>query len=177
MSLRFRYRHVHQTVADYIIEALEALGWGNAGKAHDDPINLVVNFETDPATYVTFQPDEAGKPIVANTIAITLGDEPAADDNEMGSTLRTVQFPVFVDIYGANQSIAQSIASDVKRLFEDRYLLVKDYTADAISTAEQVEFDKDDVDITKPIASVGATDFKRYWRVVKTTARVTYLED
>lgn len=168
MSLRFRIRHVHKTIADYLEAGLTQLGW----------VNQPVNFATTPMTFLEFQPDEAGVSIAANTVAITLGDEPAALDLEMGDGLREIAFPVFVDVYGANQSVAASIASDIKALLEDRYMAVLDFTTSAtgVPTAERIELDKDDVSIEKPDAANGVQDFRRFWRVVKTTARVQYVE-
>ncbi len=169
MSLRFRVRHVHKTVADYLEAELDRLGW----------VREPVNFATVPMTFLEFQPDEAGKTIAANTVAITMGDEPAAEDLEMGDGLREIAFPVFVDVYGANQSIAASIASDVKHALEDVYLTVLDYVASTSGepTDERIEFNKDDVSVEKPDATTGMQDFRRFWRVVKTTARVHYIED
>jgi len=168
MSLRFRIRHVHKTIADYLEAELKRLGWV------DEP----VNFATVPMTFLEFAPDEAGKQIAANTVAITLGEEPAALDEELGDGLRSIEFPVYVDVYGANQSIAASIASDVKHLLEDKYMPVLDFTASAAGTPthERIELDKDDVKVEKP-PTVAAQDFRRYWRVVTTTARVFYIED
>ena len=169
MSLRFRVRHVHKTIADYLEAELADLGW----------VNEPVNCATVPMTFLEFQPDEAGKTIAANTVAITLGDEPPALDIEMGDGLREIAFPVFVDVYGANQSIAASIASDIKSLLEDRYMPVLDFVTSATGTptSERIELDKDDVSIEKPDAAAGAQDFRRFWRVVKTTARVHYIQD
>lgn len=168
MSLRFRVRHVHKTVADFIEAELTALGW----------VNPPVNFGTLPVTFLEFQPDEAGKPITANTVAITLGDEGPALDEELGDGLRQLEYPLFVDVYGANQSIAASIASDVKDILEDRYFAVRDFTASPVGvpTSEQIELDKDDLTVERPGASMGAADFRRYWRVVKSTVRVHYVQ-
>lgn len=169
MSLRFRIRHVHKTVADYIEAEMVTLGW----------VNAPVNFDTVPMTFLEFQPDEAGKAIAANTVAITLGDEGAAEDEEMGDGLRAVAYPLFVDIYGANQSIAASIASDIKTLLEDHYMPVLDFTTNpaGVPTTEQIELDKDEVTVERPNAAVGATDFRRFWRIVKSTVVVHYIED
>ena len=169
MSLRFRVRHVHKTIADYLEAELTRLGWV------DEP----VNFATVPMTFLEFQPDEAGKTIAANTVAITLGDEPAALDIEMGDGLREIAFPVFVDVYGANQSIAASIASDIKCLLEDKYMPVLDFVASATGTpppsaSSWTRTTSASRSLTPP---AGAQDFRRFWRVVKTTARVHYIED
>lgn len=167
MSLRFRYRMVHKTVADYVEAELADLGWVN------DP----VNFGTTPLTLVEFQPDEAGKVVAVNTVAITLGDEPPAEDEELGDGIRSISFPVFVDIYGANQAIALSIASDVKTLFEDVAMPVTDFSTVVPGPSEEyLQFDKDDVEVERPTAALGATDFKRYWRVVKALAVVHYVQ-
>ncbi len=167
--MRFRVRHVHKTIADYLEAELDRLGW----------VREPINFGTTPMTFLEFQPDEAGTTIAANTVAITLGDEPAAADLEMGDGLREIAYPLFVDVYGANQSIAASIASDIKQLLEDRYMAVLDFSASSagVATAERIELDKDDVSVEKPDAASGAQDFRRFWRVVKTTARVHYIED
>jgi hypothetical protein len=108
---------------------------------------------------------------------VTLGNEPAGEQQELGDGLRMIGFPVFVDIYGANQGIATSIASDVKTLFEDRYMQVTDYgLTPPVASEEYLEFDSDDVSVTRP-PGTGSTDFRRYWRVVGTTARVYYIPD
>lgn len=173
MSLRFRYRHVHATMFDYVKAQLVTLGWGDAHLGDNDPANASVNFATVPATYIDFQPDEAGAKIEANTIAITLGDEPPTEDWELGGGLREIEYVTFVDIYGANQAVAQSLASDIKDLFDDVYLHVKDHTTSpATDTVEQIELDKEDCFVEKPAAALTAQDFKRYWRVVKTITRV-----
>lgn len=175
MSLRFRYRHVHATLFDYVRAQLIELGWGNAALPATDPVNLAVNFGTAAATYIDNQPDEAGIAVQPNTIAVTLGDEPPAEDLELGGGLIEVAFPVYVDVYGANQSIAVSIASDVKAILEDRFLTVCDYTArPPAPTDEVIALDKEDIDVSRPQAALGSQDFKRYWRVVKASARVHY---
>lgn len=168
-SLRFRSRHVHHTLALHLEAELTRLGWAGAG---------AINFGTVAATFVEIQPDEAGDKILPNTIAITLGDEPAADDEEMGDGSRVIAYPLFVDVYGENQSIAVSIASDVKHLLEDLYLPVLDYTTSTsgTSTEEYLELDKDDLLVQTPPAAATMADFRRYWRVVKTIAQVHYVQ-
>jgi hypothetical protein len=175
MALRFRYRHVHATLYSFIREQLIELGWGDSSLAANDPSNASVNFGTVPATYHDIQPDEAGLQVVSNTVAVTLGDEPGVVDWEMGNGLRLVEYPLFIDVYGANQSIAQSIASDARDLLDDRYLLVKDFIQrPPVETDEQIELLHEDLTVSRPQASLGASDFKRYWRVVRGVARVYY---
>lgn len=169
--MRFRYRHVHATMADYIKTGLVGLGWGDASV---DP-NAAVNFGTVPLTYIEVQPLVVGQPIADNTVAVSLGDEPHGADQEMGDGLKAVDFPLFVDIFGVDQSISQAIASDVKDLLEDHYQQVMDHADDPpTSTNEQIECDKDDVMVVQPQAALEATDIRKQWRVVKTIARVYY---
>jgi hypothetical protein len=175
MALRFRYRHVHATLYSHIRGELIERGWGDSSLAAGDPLNAAVNFGTTPVTYVDIQPDEAGQQIAGNTVAVTLGDEPGNVDWEMGSSLRLVEYPLYVDIYGVNQSIAQSIGADIRDLLDDQYLPVKDFIQrPPTDTDEQIELLHEDIQIRRPQASLGATDFKRYWRVVRAIARVYY---
>jgi hypothetical protein len=164
VSLRFRYRMVHQTVAEYVQTALVDLGW----------VDAPVNFGTTRVTFLDFQPDEAGRVVAPNTVAVTLGNEPSSVDEELGGGLASIDFVVFVDVYGANQSVAVSIASDVKDVLEDAGMPVIDFILTQPSS-ERILVDKDSVVVEKPDAASGATDFRRYWRVVKATATVYYV--
>lgn len=175
MALRFRYRHVHATLYSYVKAGLVARNWGDSSLDPSDPVNASINFGSPPATYHDIQPDEAGVPITPNTVAITLGDEPGSVDWEMGAGARLVEFPLFVDVYGVNQSIAQSLGSDIRDLLDDQYLWVQDFTQQPpVATEEQIELLHEDISIGRPQASFGAADFKRYWRVVRANARVYY---
>jgi hypothetical protein len=173
-ALRFRARHVHRTVYEYVIGELTSLGWPDAATA---AAGAVVNFGSTPVTVLESTPDANGVAVAANTLVITVGDEPAARSQELGDGLRMIAFPVYVDIFGANQGIATSIASDVKTLFENRYMYVTDFTADPpVPSQEYLEFDSDDVSISRPPVQ-GASDFRRYWRIVNAVAQVYYIPD
>lgn len=168
MALRFRIRHTHKTVADFLETGLAELGW----------VDPPVNFDTTAMTFLEFQPEEAGKAIAANTVAITFGDEPPTQAEELGDGLRSVAYPLQVDVYGANQSIAASIASDVKDLLSDAHLAVRDFTADAagVVTSDYIEIDRDGVSVLRPPGTAGISDFRRFWRIVEATA-LTYHQD
>lgn len=173
--LRFRYRHLHATMADYIRDALLSLNWGDASLDPTDPANAAINFGGTPVTYVAYQPLIEGQPIVENMVCITLGDEPHAADQEIGDGLKAIDIPLFIDIYGTNRSISESIASDLKDLLEDAYVPLLDYAQQPPAmTGETIELDKDDILIQQPQAALDATDVKKQWRVVKTIARVYY---
>jgi hypothetical protein len=130
-------------------------------------------------TFLEYQPDEAGEEIKANTVSIILGDETADDEEELGAAqggLYSVEFPVFVDIYGANAPIAVSIASDVKAILGDLSLFVRDFTGDAegVLTDEHIVVDRGTVSVERPSASLGSADLRKYWRVTKATATVYF---
>jgi hypothetical protein len=176
MALRFRYRHVHATLFDYVRAHLVALGWGDSSLPADDPANLAINFGGVAMTFIDSQPDESGLVIVPQTVAVTLGDEPASEDLELGAGLTQVPYPLYVDVFGTNQAIAQAITSDLKDILEDIYIPVMDHLTDPpTATDEVIEIWHEDVESGRPQASLTAQDFKRYWRVTRATARVDYL--
>lgn len=168
-ELRFRTRHVHQTVTDYVKTAMQALGWGDAALPANDPLNAAIPFGTTPVTWMDIQPDEEGVPIVPNTVAITLGDAGVDDLQQLGGGYYELELPVFFDVYGENQGIAQSIASDVKDVVNYQLSIpVKDYTSSTAGTdtTELILFD----DISgpeRPPASQIAADVRRHWRLVR----------
>lgn len=163
--MRFRSRHVHKTVADAIEAELTALGW----------VNSPVNFGTTPATFLEFQPDVAGVKILPNTIAITLGDEPPITDVELGDGIVSLDYPVFVDIYGEKRSISLSIASDVKDYLQDRYMTVLDYSGTTpATTTEYIEIDRDSVLMDTPAQVAASQDIRRNWIVVKAMVTVYF---
>lgn len=169
MTLRFRTRHTAKTLADHLEAELASMGW----------VDPPINFETVPITFLEYQPEDAGREILPNTVAITLGDESADEPLELGASsggLWSVEYPVFVDIYGANASIATSIAGDVKTVLGDLVLAVKDFVADplGVDTPELLYVDRETVSVERPPASVGSPDLRRYWRVVKGIVTVRF---
>lgn len=169
MSLRFRARHVHKTLADHLEAELASLGW----------VDPPVNFETLPITFLEYQPEDAGREIKPNTVAITLGDESGDEPQELGASsggLWAVEYPVFVDIYGANASLAISIASDVKDVLGDLSLNVRDFVADplGVETPDRLWVERETVAVERPPASLGSPDLRKYWRVVKAVVTVRF---
>lgn len=173
-QLRFRTRHVHQTVCDYVKAQMVALGWGDTGLPLADPINSAVPFGAKPLSYMEVQPDEEGVPITPNLLAITLGDAGEDDLQQLGGGYYELPMPVFFDVYGESQGIAQSIASDVKDVVNYQLSIpVVDYTSSQLGapTSELILFE----DVTgpeRPPASQVAADVRRHWRLVRGTVRV-----
>jgi hypothetical protein len=162
VSLRFRTRAVHATLVDEVKHSLESLGW----------ITPPINFGLDPITVVDYQPDERGERIATNTVAITLGDVPVDEDEELGAAvggLRSVDFPVFFDIYMAEQPLSIAVADDLVAYFTDNALAVKDVVNDTIADGVSLVIE-DVAGPRRPPAAAAGEAFKKHWRVVELTA-------
>jgi hypothetical protein len=165
-ELRFRYRHVRATIADYVEQGLVDLGWVNEPR----------NFGILPITFNEVDAETNTELIKPNLISITLGNEPEDDEVELGGGLEAVEYPFFVDIYAENTPIALSIASDVKKLLKHRATPVLDYTTGTgvPHPTEYMEFEE----IEGPLRPDGApVEIARNWRVVNGTAVVYFVPD
>lgn len=172
---RFMYRHVHRTVAAYIEEKMVAKGWPKRVASGSQPVS---NFGAAPVTYQEIQPDENGKSVVANAIAITPGDE--GDDvlQEMGGGYWEVLIPFFFDCYGEDQSISKSMASDVKSLITRGTVLpLYDWTTGTpvVVPESYIEFTDVFGPERPPVAQAAAEGFRRFWHVVKAEAHIFYV--
>jgi hypothetical protein len=165
MALRFRSRHVHESCIDHITTGLTALGWTTPP----------INFGTTPITVIEYQPTEAGVTVNPNTVAISMGDEPDDLPEELGAGLETCDYTLFADVYGITASMSMSIAGDIKSLLKNKIIPLRDYTLDdtGTPTTNSIEFDTVIIDI--PIATTTGPD-KRFWRAVKATARLYFVE-
>lgn len=171
-ALRFRSRHVQETIASYLKQYLAQLGW----------VDAPVNFGTTPVTFMLFPPEDERATkgeIPPNRIAITLGNEPDELEEQLGGGLYSVAYPLFVDIYGEHFSISRSIGNDVKDLLTRKAIDLFDWTlADETHAPVQVpgawiEFNN----VAGPRMPAGATTaegFRRYWRVVQAVALTTF---
>lgn len=168
-ELRFRDRHVAKSIGEFMRQGLIELGWVN------DP----VNFGTTPFTFAEYQPEESGKDIVVNTVAVTEGDPGIVEPAEMGDGLWTYVLPVFVDVYAENRELAKSVAGDMHSwIFKHPVIPVRDWTDPdhPVESDVTVEWENLEGPVTPAIAST-ATDIKRHWKVVKVEAHVYYLPD
>lgn len=161
---RFRSRHLLQTCLDHIETGLRTAGW----------IDAPVNFGTTPVTFLEVQPSEGGITVAPNTVAVTLGDEPEDRDEELGAGLQSCDYTLFVDIYGASNSVSMSLADDIKTLLKHTALPLVDYGASAtgVPTDHRIEFHT--VVVDRPNLVTGLD--KRYWRTVKATAALYFTD-
>lgn len=159
-GLRFRQRHVHQTLVDHIKATLIATGW----------VSAPVNFATTPVTVIDFQPQVGGVTVAPNTVAVTLGSEDEDLDEELGAGLISCEHMLFVDIYGADGATATSIAADLKDGLKHRIVPLRDYTTNPAGVlVPGAQLEMDGVLIETPAVATTNVD-KRFWRVVKATA-------
>lgn len=164
-QLRHRSRHIHATLYNHLRNELTALGW----------ITPPVNFGTEPVTLVDYQPEERGERIEHNTVAVSLGDIPADQEEELGARtggLLSGLYPVFIDVYMADQPLSVAICDDIRDVFQMAYLSVIDQVtgdpSDYVMDIEEVHGPE------RPNAQIGAEQFKRYWRIMRLSARVYY---
>lgn len=177
-ALRHVSRHVHKTLADLVIAQLKTLGWGDASLPATDPVNTQVNFGATPCTYMTVQPAAAGTELKPNMVSITLGEEPPAADQEMGSERGALDYPLFVDVYGEDLAVTNAILDDVRHTILDNLVTpVLNQTAQPPTDSGLViTIDRETISKRVPTVATGASDqLKRNWRVVVATANVDNL--
>lgn len=160
MPLRFRGRHVTDTVAAFVRQRLDELGW----------ITPPTNLDATPLTFVQTPPQVAAE-VQPNTIAVTIGDEPADFEEQLGGDLVSVEYPVYVDIYAETRPLAYRIGSDVKDILSRRTIPLLDWTgATPVPVAgSSIEFDN----VSGPRTPEGAAALQgmdRHWRVVQAVA-------
>jgi hypothetical protein len=156
-------RHAHETVVRFLKQQLAVNGW----------VNPPTNFGATPLTFEEVQPEEAGVDLVANTVAITLGDVPEQRLEQLGGGLYSLAIPVFIDVYGEKSSISVSVADDVRRLLTDRSIPMFDFSDPANPVPKAgayIDFEQV-VGPRRPAAAAEASaELRRNWRVVKATA-------
>lgn len=167
VALRFRDRHVHKSIAEFIKLGLTELGW----------INAPINFGSTAFTFKEYQPETNGEDIAPNTAAVSAGDPGPTEPAEMGQGLWHYSTPVFIDIYGEQRELAKAVAGDVHDwIFRHPLIRVQDWTdpSNPQPTDVYVEWENIEGPLT-PAISFTATDIKRNWKVVKVEAHTYYL--
>ena len=165
--IRFRSRHLHATLVEHLRVQLDQRGW----------ITPPINFDEDPATVLDYQPDERGVAINANTVAISLGDFEADEDEELGARfpggLRSASYPVFIDVYMAKQALSVSICDDIRDIYQDLTVPLVDQLTGTQVPGAMIEIAAI-IGPERPPAATGAENFRRYWRVMRMAADLYY---
>lgn len=168
--LRHASRHVHHSVANYLTDQLDALGWTQAGNVPFD--SPVVEVRTSRAIVG----GTLGKTTKAGTVAITLGDEFAPDPEEMGGPLSSQEYPLFIDIFQDTEGSTLALATDIKDIFlgrvdgAARWLNVTNQADGFVVPGWRLEFE--DVERVEPDFT-----FALFWQVVKVTAVAHFPEE
>jgi hypothetical protein len=158
-------RHVHATVFNLVKSGLTTLGW----------VNSPVNFSTTPVTFLDFQPEERGVDIVANTIAVSLGD--VEDDvlGQVGGGLWSRRYPIFIDVYGVHLPITEAICDDVRDLLPEpgaAFALVDQTTGLDVAGADlEIEFL---FGPERPAVAGTFDGLKRNWRIMRLQVALTF---
>lgn len=155
--MRHRERHIHATIVKYLTQVLTDNGW----------VNAPVNFGSRPVTILAYQPMEAGETPAPNTVAISMGDQGPQDAYEMGG-LESVDYTLFVDVYGENIPVSMAIADDLKDALYDTWLPLFDFTHSSAGTPTDDELEFQTV-LVEVVPTATTTVDKRTWRAVKAT--------
>lgn len=164
--IRFRSRHLHATITDYVRTQLDALGW----------ISAPINFSTAACTVLDYQPDERGQVIATNTVAVSLADFHSDQDEELGASyggLRSAPYSLYVDVYMAEQALSIAICDDIRDMFTDLSLELIDQISGLPVYGTLIEVDR----VTgpeKPPAASTAEQFKKYWRIMQIHTSLYY---
>lgn len=107
--MRWPSRSVHRSVFDTIQTALSGYGW----LTHPGGVGI----KTLAVTLLDTRPPE-GQEVSLNTVAVVLGRDWPAQEDELGGGLLVQPYEIFVDIFGENASVSTAIADDVVGLFD-----------------------------------------------------------
>lgn len=163
--IRHRSRHLRATVYDKVIADLTTLGW----------ISAPINFGTTPIRVIDYQPDERGEIVSTNTVAVSIGDVINDADEELGAAdggLRSAWYPIFVDVYMADQALADAVCDDVRDIFDCKiFPLVNQITGTPSTETIDIE---EVLGPDRPAAAASIEPFKKYWRIMRIGARMYY---
>jgi hypothetical protein len=166
--LQYAPRHIHATIVDYLTDQLDALDWTSSTPP----------FGATQVRIQTYLPPESElTKVTSGLVAITLGDEFDASEEELGGPLHSQELPFFVDIFQDKSAHALALATDVRDALRGRLtnskriLAVQDHTQDPPTDVAGWRFEFTDVEREQiyrlPI----------YWQTVRCTAFVEFPEE
>jgi len=171
--LRHAGRHVHHTAANYLRTQLDDLGWTSDTVADRPFGSTKVTLWTKPAVLEDGLVDK----VTAGVVAITLGNEPYTELQEMGGPLTTQEYPLFVDVFHDTEETTLALATDVRDIFMGRlpgtqpFLDVINQVDQAAVPGWKMEFE--DIERIRPTNAKIAL----HWQVVKVTATTFFPEE
>lgn len=169
--LRHAPRHIHATIVDYLTAQLDALGW-------TDPDDIDRPFGAPQITIQTFLPPESEfNRIQAGLLAITLGDEVDADEEELGGPLHSQELPFFVDVFMDKDAHALALATDVRDILRGRFQDGKRM----LTVQNHAESPPEDVDGWRfEFVDIEREQIYRlpiYWQTIRATALIEFPEE
>lgn len=165
-SPRFRSRHLHATFYKQFIADMQTLGW----------VSPPVNFGADPVTFIDYQPEDRQETIKKNTIAVSLGNYGADEDEELGALgggLRSALYNVFIDIYMAEQALAIAVSDDVRDIYTDLTMPLINQIDGTVEPGTLIEVDTI-LGPERPGGGAGSDTFRKHWRVMRVDGRLFY---
>jgi hypothetical protein len=164
--LRHSTRHLHKTVFDYVNAQLTNMGWTIDGD---------VPFGAPPVVMQDVLPEEWDEEslLEPGTVAVTLGDEDAATNEELGGPLASIEVPFFIDVFMDTPGTTLALALDIRDILcgrvpgSSRHHNVTNYNPSTPTPPTGYTFVFEDV-IRENV--------RKNWEVVKATA-VMYFPD
>lgn len=176
--LPYAVRHVQRTLEDLIEARLSTLGW--LGPTNSVPFGAAIVRNGEGQAHIQRgRMDEAAlQTVTGNMVAVSFGNEPDDEPQEMGGGLLMVEHYLFVDVVGEKEAIALAIASDIKDALggrasgTSRYSAVYDYTDTPRTLVVGYRLELTDV-----VRQEGDPKVKRHWQIVKATAELVYTSE
>lgn len=160
--LRHSSRHAHQSIIDHIKLHLEALDWTVPGS---------VPFGAPIVTVLDGFPDEWDEDslLEPGTVVITLGDEDAAREEELGP-LTSIELPCFFDCYMDTDSVALALSLDIRDILTGRMVNTKT----SLNVSNYNETVPAESGYNLEFEDVIRSRIRNKWHVVKATATMLF---
>lgn len=172
--MRWRTRHILVNVNEHLRAGMTSLGWLATPPAFaENPITFAADH--DPEAVIA-----GGGPAVPNTVGLSIGDVPDNKVQELGAGLYSIDYPVFIDIYGENRSTALNIGDDISGILQgelwapSRYIPLYDRSVTPLGpvlTDQTCEVNQ--IEARWP-AGMGQ-EWRRKWRIVSFTATLYFI--
>lgn len=173
--MRFRSRHVQQTLADHLQDGLDQLGWVSTPRNFDlaSPVRFI-DVDVDELIGATAEETaELRSRMEGYVVAVGVQEQDPQLEEEMGGPLRSVVMEVTVDVWGELTSVTMSLTDDIRDLLSEAFINLKDYGQDPVVTLDDY-IEPMGVRVLKPPGNVVGIDFKKKWRIVGLDARVYF---
>lgn len=171
--MRWRTRHVQVNVSEHLRAGMNSLGWFAVPPTFAEfPIDWAPDH--DPETVVA-----NGGPAKPNTVGVSVGDVPDNRTEELGGGLYSIAYPVFIDIYGENRSMAVNIGDDITGILQgelwapSRYIPLYDRSLNPLGPV-LVDQTCEAVQVEARWAG-GTEEWRRKWRTVSFTATLYFI--